>query len=170
MKWFSFRHRRYRHEESFQFTRDAITQGAGRTLSVELLEPRVLLDADVVISELEARNSLELIDYYDDDSDWIEIHNRGPSRVDLKGWHLSDDLENLTQWQFPVSALLAPGERLVVFASGEDSVTVNDELHTNFRIDAEGEPLVLSDQEGALVHGFSSAFPPQAQNVSYVLM
>ena len=38
-----------------------------------------MLDADVVMSEFLARNATGLLDYNDDDSDSIEIHNRGPS-------------------------------------------------------------------------------------------
>ena len=132
MKWFSFRQRRTRHRAPLQFARNAQPRASVRTVSFEPLEPRVMLDADVVISEVVARNSTGLLDYDDDDSDWLEIRNRGPSRVELEGWHLSNDLQNLTQWQFPVSTVLAPDERLVVFASGKDFVASNGELHTNF--------------------------------------
>ena len=128
-----------------------------------------MLNADVVISEVVASNSTGRLDYHDSNSDWLEILNRGPSRVDLKRWHLSNDLQNLTQWEFPISTVLASDERLVVVASGRDDVASNGELHTNFKLGAGGEPLVLTDPEGTFVHGFDPAFPAQARDVSYGL-
>ena len=127
-----------------------------------------MLDAGVVISELMANNALGLLDYHDDASDWLEITNRGLSHVDLGGWYLSDDLGNPALWQFPVSAELAPDERLVVFASGKDFVAHDGELHTNFRLSASGESLILSDSESMLVHRID--FPAQARDVSYALV
>ena len=128
-----------------------------------------MLDADVVISEVVASNSTGLLDYNDDDSDWIEILNRGPSRVNLEGWYLTDDPGDLTKWQFPISTILAAGERQLVFASNDDYVTANGELHANFRLNGDGEFLALVNPEGTVVYGFDPAFPFQARDVSYGL-
>ena len=54
-----------------------------RGLRLEPLEQRLMLNGDVVISELVASNALGLLDYDDDTSDWLEITNRGASNVDL---------------------------------------------------------------------------------------
>ena len=97
MKRFSFRHRRSQHHASLQFAFNEQPQVTGHSASLERLEPRMMLVADVVISEAMVRNSTGLLDYYGDGSDWLEIHNRGLPRVDLKGWHFSNDSQNLTQ-------------------------------------------------------------------------
>ena len=68
-----------------------------RRLTFESLERRVVLTADLAISELVANNDDGLIDYYDQTSDWFEVHNRGTSSVDLQGWHFTDDLGNPTK-------------------------------------------------------------------------
>ena len=73
----------------------------------EPLEGRLLLTADLVISEFLASNHLGLRDYDSDDSDWIEIHNRGTSDADLLGWHLTDSAQNLTKWKFSAPISLA---------------------------------------------------------------
>ena len=67
-----------------------------------------MLNADVVISELLASNVNGLRDNAGDSSDWLEIHNRDTSAVDLNGWYLTDDIDDLAKWQFPASTVLAP--------------------------------------------------------------
>ena len=55
--------------------------------------------------------------------DWIEIYNPTGEPVDLTGWHLTDDKDNLVKWRFPSGIILGPaGEAncfLTVFASGK---------------------------------------------------
>lgn len=103
----------------------ATQRGVSRRASpFEPLEDRILLRSDVVISELVANNQSGLFDFFDNDSDWFEIHNRESSHVNLEGWHVTDDLANLTKWQVPVTTILAPDERRVVFVSEHNLVTV----------------------------------------------
>ena len=45
--------------------------------------------------------------------DWIELHNASQEAVDLTGWRLSDDKDNLPLYQFEATTL-APGGYLVV--------------------------------------------------------
>ena len=77
----------------------------------------MLLAGDPVISELMASNRATLDDGNGRSSDWIEIYNRGDETTDLSGWHLTDDLDNLDRWRFP-DMQIAPGEYLIIFASG----------------------------------------------------
>ena len=59
-------------------------------------------------------------------------HNRPTQEpVNLGGWYLTDDRDNLRRWTFP-SVALAPGGFLVVFASGNNAVDPAGNLHTNF--------------------------------------
>ena len=133
----------------------------------EPLEGRLLLTADLVISEFLASNHLGLRDYDSDDSDWIEIHNRGTSDADLLGWHLTDSSQNLTKWKFSAPISLAADERLVVFASGKDFMAPTGEFHTNFKLRSDGEFLALADPAGTVVDSYSPEFTAQATDVSY---
>lgn len=143
-----------------------------RILSVETLEPRYVLSANVLITEFMASNSTTLLDGDGESSDWIELYNPSAEMVDLAGWHLTDDDEDLTKWTFPSNSprmILDPGEYLVVFASGQlanDYVDADGNLHTNFALSADGESLVLSDATGAIVDQFAE-YPPQRNDVSY---
>ena len=71
--------------------------------------------------------------------------------MDLDGWYLTDDPDDLTKWAFP-SIQLAPGECLLLFASGvrqEDHPNnwpYRDDTgyyHTNFKLDRDGGYLAL---------------------------
>ncbi|WP_425396206.1 lamin tail domain-containing protein [Aeoliella sp.] len=136
-------------------------------LRIEQLEQRHLLAADPVISEFLAANDGTLQDEDGEFTDWIEINNRGDQSIDLAGWYLTDDEENLTKWQFPSHPLQA-GEYLVVFASGKDRGVSGNQFHTNFAASADGEYLALVQPDGQTIASeFAPEFPPQRDDVSY---
>ena len=140
-------------------------------LIVESLEPRLTLSGhSLLISEILADNYSVLTDEDGDYSDWLEIFNPTSEPIDLGGWYLSDDNDNLTQWQFPAHPLEAGG-RLVVFASGKDRMTAEGPWHTNFRLDAEGEYLALVQPDGTTIaHEYAPNYPRQKEDVSYGLV
>jgi hypothetical protein len=60
------------------------------------------------------------------------------------------------------------GAHLVVFASNKDRRTPGRPLHTNFRLDPDGEYLALVEPDGATVaSAFSPRYPFQVPNVSF---
>jgi hypothetical protein len=137
-----------------------------------------MLAAAPVISEFMAANAQTLADSNGNHPDWIELYNAGDVPIDLAGWHLTDDPANLTQWTFP-TFLLAPGEFRVVFASGCEAPSVDcpaqaTELHTNFRLDAEGDFVALVASDGQTIvssYGLGGAqFPNQFEDTSYGLV
>jgi hypothetical protein len=82
--------------------------------------------------------------------DWIEVFNPQDRVIALGGFALSDDPLKPGRWRFP-ERWIQPGESLVVYASGLDRVGPAKELHTDFRLDAAGETLTLSDSVGRIV-------------------
>ncbi len=82
--------------------------------------------------------------------DWIEVFNPQDRVIALGGFALSDDPLKPGRWRFP-ERWIQPGESLVVYASGLDRVGPANELHTDFRLDAAGETLTLSDSVGRIV-------------------
>ncbi|MER3330211.1 MAG: CotH kinase family protein, partial [Candidatus Kapaibacterium sp.] len=78
-------------------------------------------------------------EYYD----WIEIYNNSDEPIQLSNYFLSDDKDELDQWNFD-SALLGGGEYLIVFASDDDVVNPNEQ-HTNFKLSSKGESVYLTD-------------------------
>ncbi len=140
-----------------------------RRLRIELLEPRLALDASMLkITEFGASNHDVIKDYDGDSSDWIEIYNSGASAVSLAGMHLTDDATKLSKWTFPTGTNLDGGGYLVVFASDKNKVEPNGELHTNFKLSADGEYLGLIDTDGTTVlDQYTSSFPAQLDDISY---
>ena len=125
-----------------------------------------MLAATPVISEFLAANSGGLEDADGDSSDWIEIYNPTTSSVDLGGWRLTDDSDEMSKWTFP-SVSLEPTETLVVFASGKDRTDPAAELHTNFELNRSGEYLALVSPTGTPATEFAPQYPDQSTNVSY---
>src|SRR6266540_1384383 len=75
--------------------------------------------SQLIISEFMADNTRTLADEEGAYEDWIEVYNTGASAVNLDGWYLTDDADDLTGWRFPSTNLNA-GSFLVVFASGKN--------------------------------------------------
>jgi hypothetical protein len=94
----------------------------------------------IAINEIMASNSSTIADQDGDFEDWIELFNYGNEPVDLEGYGLSDDYDNPFKWVFP-PVVIGPGEYLLVWASGKDR---KPDLHTNFRIDRDGEEILLT--------------------------
>ena len=126
-----------------------------------------------VISEFMAVNtgaaagSGQVFDEDYDASDWIEIYNPTERSIDLGSWHLTDDSTDPAKWEFPTGVVLEPGSFLTVFASGKDRRNLNGPLHTNFRLDGDGEYLALLTPFGEAAHAYAPAYPAQVADVSY---
>jgi hypothetical protein len=123
--------------------------------------------AQVILSEFMANNTRTLADDDGDYSDWIELQNRGPAPVSLLDWSLTDSTSNPTKWRFP-EVTLAPGDFLVVFASGKDHRDPSRPLHTSFKLSTAGDYLALVMPDGRTVATeFRPKYPPQLADVSY---
>ena len=128
--------------------------------------------ADLYISEFLAENTDGLTDSDGEFSDWIELFNSGPQSINLRGYFLTDDESALSKWTFPATEL-EPGQFLLAFASGKDRRVTGEELHTNFKIDKEGEYLALVAPDGITVisefGATGSPLPRQRPDISYGL-
>ena len=79
-----------------------------------------ILSAQVHINELMSSNSSVIYDEFGESSDWIELYNGGSNPVDIGGYGLSDDVDDLYKWTFP-SVTINPNSHLLIFASGVGS-------------------------------------------------
>lgn len=141
------------------------------TVNLSALVADAIPGSGVRLNEFMASNGETLRDGDGNSSDWIELFNAGPGPVDLGGWFLSDDADDLTKWPFPEGTVLAPNSYLIVFASGQESDSYRDGegfLHTNFRLTTGGEYLALVESDGTSVRSeFAPQYPPQFRDVSY---
>ncbi len=115
------------------------------------LESLKMNKSTIFISEVMTSNKTTLTDEDGDYSDWIEIYNKGDEPFDLSGCGLSDDTKDLLQWRFP-AVILEPGEHLLVFASGKDRWDEGtNTYHTNFRLNAMEDTVILSNSKGQIM-------------------
>ena len=141
-----------------------------RSARYEVLEGRCLLaDSQVVISEFMAVNATTMADEDGEFSDWIELYNASPGGpVDLSGWYLTDNPDELRKWPLPTTSLEF-NDYLLIFASGKNRHADGPlgELHTNFKLRGTGEYLALVDPSGSVVHDVGPEYPPQVADASY---
>ena len=127
-------------------------------LAVTFPSPAV---GSLLINEVLASNDSLLFDLNGEDDDWIELVNTTNTPIDLAGFYLSDNPLNLMAWVFPAGTSIPANGYLLVWA---DKDTLQQGLHANFKISADGEYVYLS-------HGFNVhdqiSFGPQIANISY---
>jgi len=104
---------------------------------------------DLRINELVSANVRGATDEDGDSSDWIELINLDSEPIELAGWFLGDDPDDLDRWALP-ALTVEPGGLLLVWASGKDRGE-SPPLHTDFGLDATGDPATLAAPDGCLV-------------------
>lgn len=118
----------------------------------------------LVINEVMASNRNIIADEDGDYPDWIELYNSGSSTLNLEGFYLSDEPANPQKWQLP-EVILEAGDYLLIFASGKDRTDPEGKLHTNFRLSADGDDVVLSTADVRIIDSVETEYLPS--NISY---
>ncbi len=92
----------------------------------------------------------EVLTHTDDpDGDWIELHNTTGVAIDVGGWFLSDDFDNLKRYEI-ASGTLVPANGYKVFTSVANFRNAGDPgSHVQFGLSELGEDVFLSSGSGA---------------------
>ena len=121
----------------------------------------------ILITEFMALNDSGLKDEDGEYSDWIEIYNPGDISVNLSGWHLTDEKENPAKWTFP-NISIGEGDYLIIYASDKNRNSIQNNLHTNFKLSGGGEYLGLIEAEtNEISYEFLPFYPSQQSDISY---
>ncbi len=129
-------------------------------LALFLLTANFHASAQLIINEFMASNAGAYIDPdYDASADWIEIYNSGTTAVQLNGYYLTDNLNDLAKWQINTNVTIQPNQYLIIWADG-----MNTGLHTNFKLSASGEELAIVSPSGGVID--SCTFGAQEPNIS----
>lgn len=121
--------------------------GAEHDVLIYKVLPGAAANSSIVINELMASNQSTATDEEGQYDDWIELYNNGATAVDISGWFITDNPDNLDKWDFPAGTVLQPGDYLIVWADEDSS---QGPLHANFKLSALGEELTLLDASGAV--------------------
>ena len=118
----------------------------------------------ILLNELLASNITINQDEFGEFDDWVELYNPTTEEVDISGCFLSDEVENLSKWQFPDSvSIIPPGGFLLIWC---DDQAGQGSLHTNFRLSSNGEILSLTKSNGSTLID-QIVFNQQTNDISY---
>ncbi|HSN75437.1 MAG TPA: CotH kinase family protein, partial [Anaerolineae bacterium] len=119
----------------------------------------------VVIKEFMAANqsTIEDPDEPGEYPDWIELFNNTEEPVNLNGYYLTDNLQRPTEFRIGADVVVAPGGAVLFWA---DDDIQQGPLHTNFKLDKDGEAVGLFDRDGSTPLD-TVVFPLQSDDVSY---
>ena len=87
--------------------------------------------------------------------DWIELFNTTAQAIDIGGWFLSDDNDELTRYEIAAGTVIEAGGYLVFY---EDLHFGNDDdpgCHVPFALSRDGETVYLHSGAGGVVTGYS---------------
>ncbi len=117
----------------------------------------------LVINEFVASSDSlsEISDELGEYDDWVELYNNSSEAIDLSGYYLSDNFETLDKWQIPDGISIAGNGFLIIWADDDDE---QGDLHTNYKLNKQGEELILSDPGLNILDSLS--FGEQETNVS----
>jgi hypothetical protein len=101
----------------------------------------------LAINEVMPENKAACADPFGEYDDWFEIYNGGSSDVDLEGYYVSDDSTLPMKVQLS-AGLTVPAHGVKLFWADEQ---VQGTDHVNFKLEKNGEEIVLSDPDGTLV-------------------
>ncbi len=102
----------------------------------------------LIINEVMLINNNTIMDKYGKYNDYIELYNGNDYDVNLYGYYLTDSMKETRKWTFPDVTIKAK-DYMIIFASGKDNT--QDELHTNFKLDSEGETIALSNSSAKVI-------------------
>ncbi len=117
---------------------------------------------DIILNEFMASNNSIESDQDGEFDDWIELYNRGDEDVNISGYYLSDNEENLSKYAIPDGTTLAANEYLIIWADEDGS---QDGLHANFKLSKSGETILLMDRDTSILD--SIVYNNQDDDISY---
>lgn len=129
-------------------------------LSILFLAALLPSSAQLLINEFSASNSGNIVDpEYGNSADWIELYNSGDDPVNINGYTITDNYSQTDKWRFTTNLIIQPDEYLLIWCDG-----MALDLHTSFKLAAEGEQIALFDAQGLLQDSISYA--GQESNIS----
>ena len=117
---------------------------------------------DVVINEFMASNDMTQVDQDGEYDDWIELYNNSNLDIDLSGYFLSDNSEDIMSWQIPAGTVISANGYLMIWADKDEE---QEGLHANFKLSSAAESIILSDSDGSILDEVSYA--DQTTDISY---
>jgi hypothetical protein len=120
-----------------------------------------LQPGDLVINEFVAKNLYDYTDEYGELEDWVELYNNSDAPISTKGLFITDTIGDL--FKSEVGDMLLPANSYKIFWADEDYVDYLS--HWDFKLNEDGEQIILSTAEGTILDSVS--FGHQSSIFSY---
>ncbi|MBP7050902.1 MAG: lamin tail domain-containing protein [Phycisphaerae bacterium] len=88
-------------------------------------------------------------------SDWIELHNTTAEAIDLAGWYLSDDADDLTKYEIGAGTSIPAGGYVVFYQDQHFGNDADPGCSTSFGLSKNGETVYLHSGSGGVLTGYS---------------
>jgi hypothetical protein len=118
--------------------------------------------SSIVINELLSVNFTVAADQDGEFDDWIELFNTSSTIIDISGYYLTDNKDEITKWKIPALTSIPAKGYLIIWA---DNDTVQAGLHANFKLSSLGEKIFLSKPGGVIIDEVK--YLSQTQELSY---
>lgn len=109
-----------------------------------LLISAQLVKSQVVINEVSTNS--DTIEVFGHTDDWIELYNPTPGWVYLNNYYISDNPDKPQKWRLNGTYKIEPNGYLIILCNDAASGA-----NTNFKLSAEGETIVLTNNLGDIV-------------------
>ena len=100
------------------------------------------------INEFLASNDACCADEKGEYDDWVELYNGNSFDLNLNGYYLSDNENDLTKWSFP-NVIIPANDYLIIWCDTAGSTQTG--LHTIYRLSADQEEVYLTSPTGVVV-------------------
>jgi hypothetical protein len=117
---------------------------------------------DIVINELLAHS--------DTLDDWIELYNSSGGTIDIGGWFLSDDNDDLRKYEIAVGTIIDVNEYIVFYEDANfGSLSTDPGSNVSFALSENGETVYLSSGRDGQLTGFrgEEKFTASQQDVAF---
>ncbi len=102
----------------------------------------------LVINEIMASNISSIADQDGEFDDWVELYNGNNFSLNLNGYYLSDNENDLYKWSFPNISIPA-NDYLIVWC--DTAGNSQSGLHTTYRLSADQEEVYLTSPTGVVL-------------------
>lgn len=124
--------------------------------------------AEIRINEYMTDNRSVIYDCEGDYNDWVELYNPTEEAVDLSGYTMTDNIENIDKWEFPEGTVIKAGGYLLIYCSDKDKSDDSGYLHTNFRLGSEDKAIMIYTPQAQLCAMEELIFVPENNSYGYV--
>lgn len=145
-----------------QKTASYMPKGAEHNIFVYKVNSVQAADQSVVINEIMAKNKTGATDEAGQYDDWIELYNKSTNSISLDGWNITDNQFNITKFTIPAGTNIGPDEYIIIWADEDGN---QGSLHANFKLNGDGEALILFNAADELVDEME--FLAQSDDIAY---